>query len=102
MDLRFLICDLRSRLTSVRESGGFRGIAPDYAAPERLLLVLGREFYKYASPTGFKADAKAYWIARSTMERVMGIEPTWPAWKAGTLPLSYTRGRYTTTTTSWL
>jgi hypothetical protein len=25
------------------------------------------------------------------MERVMGIEPTWPAWKAGTLPLSYTR-----------
>src|ERR1044071_7174478 len=25
------------------------------------------------------------------VERVMGIEPTWPAWKAGTLPLSYTR-----------
>ena len=25
------------------------------------------------------------------MERVMGIEPTLPAWKAGTLPLSYTR-----------
>ena len=25
------------------------------------------------------------------MERVMGIEPTQPAWKAGTLPLSYTR-----------
>jgi hypothetical protein len=25
------------------------------------------------------------------MERVVGIEPTWPAWKAGTLPLSYTR-----------
>jgi hypothetical protein len=25
-------------------------------------------------------------------ERVMGIEPTLPAWKAGTLPLSYTRG----------
>ena len=24
-------------------------------------------------------------------KRVMGIEPTWPAWKAGTLPLSYTR-----------
>ncbi len=27
----------------------------------------------------------------ATKERVMGIEPTWPAWKAGTLPLSYTR-----------
>ena len=25
------------------------------------------------------------------MERVNGIEPSWPAWKAGTLPLSYTR-----------
>src|SRR5882757_3308333 len=25
------------------------------------------------------------------MERVMGIEPTWPVWKTGTLPLSYTR-----------
>src|SRR3954468_5859343 len=25
------------------------------------------------------------------MERVIGIEPTQPAWKAGTLPLSYTR-----------
>ena len=24
-------------------------------------------------------------------ERVMGIEPTWPAWKAGVLPLNYTR-----------
>ncbi len=25
------------------------------------------------------------------LERVAGIEPAWPAWKAGTLPLSYTR-----------
>ena len=25
------------------------------------------------------------------VERVMGIEPTLPAWKAGALPLSYTR-----------
>ena len=27
------------------------------------------------------------------MERVMGIEPTRPAWKAGILPLNYTRIR---------
>ena len=27
------------------------------------------------------------------MERVMGIEPTRPAWKAGILPLNYTRRR---------
>ena len=25
------------------------------------------------------------------LERVMGIEPTYPAWKAGVLPLNYTR-----------
>ena len=28
---------------------------------------------------------------QTQMERVMGIEPTQPAWKAGALPLSYTR-----------
>ena len=26
-----------------------------------------------------------------TLERVMGIEPTWSAWKAEVLPLNYTR-----------
>ena len=29
-----------------------------------------------------------------TVERVTGIEPAWPAWKAGALPLSYTRVRH--------
>ena len=29
--------------------------------------------------------------ADAVMERVMGIEPTRPAWKAGVLPLNYTR-----------
>ena len=27
-------------------------------------------------------------------KRVMGIEPTYPAWKAGVLPLNYTRITY--------
>ena len=27
-------------------------------------------------------------------KRVMGIEPTYPAWKAGVLPLNYTRRVY--------
>ena len=27
------------------------------------------------------------------VERAMGIEPTWPVWKTGTLPLSYARNR---------
>src|SRR5437879_10622124 len=35
---------------------------------------------------------KTQWIQWNyEVERVMGIEPTWPAWKAGALPLSYTR-----------
>ena len=29
--------------------------------------------------------------AHTFMERVMGVEPTQPAWKAGILPLNYTR-----------
>jgi hypothetical protein len=32
-------------------------------------------------------------VAGFVMERVTGIEPAWPAWKAGALPLSYTRER---------
>ena len=32
-------------------------------------------------------------VATRQVERVKGIEPSWPAWKAGTLPLSYTRFR---------
>ncbi len=33
----------------------------------------------------------SYWRRIKNMERVMGIEPTRPAWKAGVLPLNYTR-----------
>ena len=35
--------------------------------------------------------------ARALHERVTGIEPAWPAWKAGALPLSYTREAYLST-----
>src|SRR5580698_6710521 len=31
--------------------------------------------------------------ALQKLERATGIEPAWPAWKAGTLPLSYARLR---------
>ena len=31
------------------------------------------------------------WNTTSDLERVKGIEPSQPAWKAGALPLSYTR-----------
>ena len=30
-------------------------------------------------------------LKRVAKKRVMGIEPTYPAWKAGVLPLNYTR-----------
>ena len=35
----------------------------------------------------------SYWRISGVrqVERVMGIEPTYPAWKAGVLPLNYTR-----------
>ena len=34
----------------------------------------------------------SYWRKiENLVERVMGIEPTRPAWKAGILPLNYTR-----------
>ena len=40
----------------------------------------------------FAAPAEAEGSALlPTLERVMGIEPTYPAWKAGVLPLNYTR-----------
>ena len=32
-----------------------------------------------------------YQLRHYRTERVMGIEPTYPAWKAGVLPLNYTR-----------
>ena len=35
-------------------------------------------------------------VERVTVERVTGIEPAWPAWKAGALPLSYTRASFQT------
>ena len=39
-----------------------------------------------------KEPKRFQWIVLvSSMERVMGIEPTYSAWKAAALPLSYTR-----------
>ena len=35
--------------------------------------------------------AAGFTSENSRNERATGIEPAWPAWKAGTLPLSYAR-----------
>ncbi len=54
---------------------------------------------RYLSPAGGAPLGSAILFCELTqvsmpveeMERVTGIEPAQPAWKAGTLPLSYTR-----------
>src|SRR3954469_21319845 len=39
----------------------------------------------------FSGGSNSWVDLRGYVERVTGIEPAWPAWKAGALPLSYTR-----------
>ena len=40
----------------------------------------------------YPAELQTHTIQIKTkLKRVMGIEPTYPAWKAGVLPLNYTR-----------
>ena len=72
---------------------------PDSGSPRDLFMTYPSENKGLeGSETGFErvlqdssrmskgpADLRLY------MERVTGIEPAWPAWKAGALPLSYTR-----------
>ena len=36
----------------------------------------------------WRMSIKRFWVK---LERVKGIEPSYPAWKAGVLPLNYTR-----------
>jgi hypothetical protein len=60
-------------------SAGPRLFRRSYLAPSRQILPRNR---KTPAEQGF------------CVERVTGIEPAWPAWKAGTLPLSYTRKGY--------
>ena len=45
------------------------------------------------SENPYKYKEKAALRRLRVLERVMGIEPTRPAWKAGILPLNYTRVR---------
>ena len=47
-------------------------------------------------PLLYPAELQAHLLpCQKDNERVMGIEPTYPAWKAGVLPLNYTRmGRF--------
>ena len=62
--------------------------------------AVGCESSRSANPTATRSASAAPSHATDTRhcrpghrgcERVTGIEPAWPAWKAGALPLSYTR-----------
>ena len=44
-------------------------------------------------PLLYPAELQTH-LSVHTEKRVMGIEPTYPAWKAGVLPLNYTRMTY--------
>ena len=50
--------------------------------------------YTYGKTCNCYSVIKKETISVSSKERVMGIEPTYPAWKAGVLPLNYTRIYY--------
>ncbi len=67
-----------------RESPPFRG--PRKAVPQALW---GKEARR--SERALAAGRSEGYAVRADVERVMGIEPTRPAWKAGILPLNYTR-----------
>lgn len=43
-------------------------------------------------PSGPTENKRPHRVVRSfVLERLMGIEPTYPAWEAGVLPMNYSR-----------
>ena len=54
---------------------------------------LSADFARRSAPKYAKIYIRKAYVLDSltALERVMGIEPTRPAWKAGILPLNYTR-----------
>jgi hypothetical protein len=59
-----------------------------------VLTGLLTDFATEAAITLIRRSRKQqYQLLRRKMERVKGIEPSYSAWKAAALPLSYTRSR---------
>ena len=61
-----------------------------FGAPEGIRTPDPRLRRPMLYPTELQVHSD-YFPDLSVMERVMGIGPTQPAWKAGILPLNYTR-----------
>src|SRR5207248_10586983 len=49
---------------------------------------------RIAAPSALRTDCVSTHLVVCGVERVTGVEPASPAWKAGALPLSYTRGSW--------
>ena len=54
-------------------------------------ITAALDVYKRQALSSLAIGAYPCPVLNKKMERVMGIEPTQPAWKAGILPLNYTR-----------
>ena len=54
-------------------------------------MHLSHETSGIRTPDNLIKSQVLYQLSYRLKERVMGIEPTYPAWKAGVLPLNYTR-----------
>ena len=71
-------------------------VAFDCSSPAKPELKMARQ--KGLEPLTYCLEGScsiqlSYW--RIYLERVTGIGPAYPAWKAGVLPLNYTRRSYT-------
>ena len=64
---------------------------------KRFVFYIKRRTFFICNASSVQADQKNKetpdfkGFLKKKIERVMGIEPTYPAWKAGVLPLNYTR-----------
>ena len=65
------------------------GILPLPAVPEGIRTPDPRLRRPLLYPAELQAQSAVIY-AKTDDKRVMGIEPTYPAWKAGVLPLNYT------------
>ena len=60
--------------------------------PDNVLEGIRTPDPRLRRPLLYPAELRTHIVMRFFItERVMGIEPTYPAWKAGVLPLNYTR-----------
>ena len=88
---------MKSRSGSVEPSPAtLVRVAFDCSSPAKPELKMARQ--KGLEPLTYCLEGScsiqlSYW--RIYLERVTGIGPAYPAWKAGVLPLNYTRRSYT-------